>query len=76
MYRTIAESPARSAIDWSRVEMWWSDERFLPPGPWLVIAAAQAPAPPVRTPDDDPARVYQDASIAIDAVNPLPSCAV
>jgi 6-phosphogluconolactonase len=32
VYRTIAESPARSAIDWSRVELWWSDERFLPPG--------------------------------------------
>lgn len=32
IYRTIAGSPARSAVDWSRAELWWSDERFLPPG--------------------------------------------
>ncbi len=32
VYRTIARSPARSAVDWSRVDLWWSDERFLPPG--------------------------------------------
>ncbi len=32
VYRTIAASPARSAVDWDRVELWWSDERFLPPG--------------------------------------------
>jgi 6-phosphogluconolactonase len=32
VYRTIAQSPARSAVDWSRVELWWSDERFLPAG--------------------------------------------
>ncbi len=32
VYRTIAGSPARSAVDWSRVDLWWSDERFLPPG--------------------------------------------
>jgi len=32
VYRTIAESPARSAVDWSRVDLWWSDERFLPSG--------------------------------------------
>ncbi len=32
VYRTIADSPARSAVDWSRVDLWWSDERFLPDG--------------------------------------------
>jgi 6-phosphogluconolactonase len=26
----IAESPARDAIDWSRLDLWWGDERFLP----------------------------------------------
>ncbi|NEA30852.1 6-phosphogluconolactonase [Streptomyces sp. SID13031] len=32
IYRAVAESPARSAIDWRRVEFWWGDERFLPEG--------------------------------------------
>lgn len=32
VYRAVAESPARSAIDWQRVEFWWGDERFLPEG--------------------------------------------
>lgn len=28
----ISESPARDSIDWSRVVLWWSDERWLPLG--------------------------------------------
>jgi 6-phosphogluconolactonase len=28
----IARSPARSAVDWGRLEVWWGDERFLPTG--------------------------------------------
>ncbi|MFB9376389.1 6-phosphogluconolactonase [Kineococcus gynurae] len=28
----VADSPARSTVDWSRVHLWWSDERFLPAG--------------------------------------------
>lgn len=28
----IAESPARDAVDWSRLDLWWGDERFLPDG--------------------------------------------
>jgi 6-phosphogluconolactonase len=32
VYRAVAESPARTAIDWRRVEFWWGDERFLPSG--------------------------------------------
>jgi 6-phosphogluconolactonase len=28
----VAASPARAAVDWSRVHLWWGDERFLPPG--------------------------------------------
>lgn len=41
-------------------------ERFLRPGPWLVVGAADAKRPPQWTADDDPAHVYQDASVAID----------
>lgn len=26
----IADSPARNSIDWSRVHVWWGDERWLP----------------------------------------------
>ena len=28
----IAAAPARDAVDWSRVEFWWGDERFEPAG--------------------------------------------
>lgn len=41
-------------------------ERFLRPGPWLVVVAADARTPPQWTPDDNPEAVYQDASVAID----------
>src|SRR5690606_20572157 len=32
VYRALAASPARHAVDWSRVDLWWGDERFLPAG--------------------------------------------
>lgn len=32
LLRAVAESPARDAVDWSRVDLWWGDERFLPAG--------------------------------------------
>jgi 6-phosphogluconolactonase len=32
VYRSVAASPAREAVDWSRVDVWWGDERFLPSG--------------------------------------------
>ncbi|WP_432836799.1 6-phosphogluconolactonase [Dactylosporangium sp. CA-092794] len=32
IYQAIRESPARDAVDWSRVNLWWGDERFLPSG--------------------------------------------
>jgi protein-L-isoaspartate(D-aspartate) O-methyltransferase len=41
-------------------------ERFLRPGPWTLISAADARLPPRRTPDADPRHVYDDASVAID----------
>jgi 6-phosphogluconolactonase len=28
----VAASPARSAVDWGAVDLWWGDERFLPAG--------------------------------------------
>jgi 6-phosphogluconolactonase len=28
----VAASPARDALDWSAVDLWWGDERFLPSG--------------------------------------------
>lgn len=28
----VAANPARDAVDWSRVDFWWGDERFLPSG--------------------------------------------
>jgi 6-phosphogluconolactonase len=32
IYRAVRDLPARDAVDWSRVEVWWGDERFLPSG--------------------------------------------
>jgi 6-phosphogluconolactonase len=28
----LAASPARDAVDWRRLDLWWGDERFLPAG--------------------------------------------
>ncbi len=28
----LADSPARDAVDWRRLDVWWGDERFLPDG--------------------------------------------
>ncbi len=30
--RAVKELPASDAVDWSRVDLWWGDERFLPAG--------------------------------------------
>jgi 6-phosphogluconolactonase len=30
--RELATSPARDAIDWGQLDIWWGDERFLPSG--------------------------------------------
>ncbi|ASW55927.1 6-phosphogluconolactonase [Plantactinospora sp. KBS50] len=32
VYRAIRELPARDAVDWRRVDVWWGDERFVPAG--------------------------------------------
>ncbi|MFC4106174.1 6-phosphogluconolactonase [Micromonospora zhanjiangensis] len=31
-HRAVGALPARDAVDWSRVDVWWGDERFLPAG--------------------------------------------
>lgn len=28
----LSSAPARDAVDWSRLDLWWGDERFLPDG--------------------------------------------
>ena len=30
--QALRDSPARAAVDWSRLHVWWGDERFLPAG--------------------------------------------
>src|SRR4051812_9667453 len=32
VYRAVRDSPARDAVDWSQVDVWWGDERFVPAG--------------------------------------------
>jgi 6-phosphogluconolactonase len=32
IYEAIATNPARDAVEWSKVDLWWGDERFLPAG--------------------------------------------
>ena len=32
IHRAVATAAARDAVDWRRVQLWWGDERFLPPG--------------------------------------------
>ncbi|MGW7199058.1 6-phosphogluconolactonase [Streptomyces chryseus] len=53
----LASSPARDAVDWSRLDLWWGDERFLPEGdPERNVTQARAAlldAVPL-----DPARVH------------------
>lgn len=32
IWASVAASPAREAVDWAQVELWWGDERYLPAG--------------------------------------------
>ena len=57
VYRAVAESPARSGIDWRRVEFWWGDERFLPDGD-PERNETQARDALLSQVDVDPARVH------------------
>lgn len=57
VYRAVAALPARDAVDWSRVDVWWGDERFLPAGDpernETMARAALLDAVPL-----DPARIH------------------
>ncbi len=61
IYQALSASPARDAVDWTRVNLWWGDERFLP-------AAAprrndnQARAALLDNVPVDPARVHPMAA--------------
>lgn len=57
----LAAAPARDAVDWSRLDLWWGDERFLPEGDpeRNVTQARQALLDSVPL---DPARVHAMAA--------------
>jgi 6-phosphogluconolactonase len=57
VYQAVAASPARDAVDWSRVDIWWGDERFLPAGD-LQRNETQARAALLDAVPVDPARVH------------------
>jgi 6-phosphogluconolactonase len=61
VYAAVAESPARHAIDWGRVEFWWGDERFLHAGD-PERNETQARDALLSHVDIDPARVHPMAA--------------
>lgn len=56
-YATVREHPLRDAVDWTRVDLWWGDERFLPTG-HPDRNDTQARAALLEALDLDPARVH------------------
>ncbi|MEU6852951.1 6-phosphogluconolactonase [Actinacidiphila alni] len=71
----LASSPARDAVDWARLDLWWGDERFLPEGD-AERNVTQARAELLDAVPVDPQRVhamaasdgpYADAGAAADA---------
>jgi 6-phosphogluconolactonase len=68
LYQAVNASPARDAVDWHRVEVWWGDERFLPAGDGernetqaravlldaLPLDPARVHPMPAASPGDDP----------------------
>jgi len=75
VYQAVAASPAREAVDWSRVDLWWGDERFLPSGDpernetqaWAALLDA-VPVDPARVhpmpPSDGPDGADPEAAAA------------
>lgn len=53
----LATAPARDAVDWSRLDLWWGDERFLPDG-HPDRNETQAREALLDAVDLDPARVH------------------
>ncbi|MEW2520607.1 6-phosphogluconolactonase [Actinacidiphila alni] len=71
----LAASPARDAVDWAHLDLWWGDERFLPEGD-AERNVTQARAELLDAVPVDPKRVhamaasdgpYTDAGAAADA---------
>ena len=54
----LAAAPALAAVDWSRLDIWWGDERFLPAG-HPERNEAQAEQALLQYIDSDPARVHR-----------------
>jgi 6-phosphogluconolactonase len=70
IYRAIAGNPARDAVEWPKVDIWWGDERFLPSGQ-ADRNATQARAALLDSLTLDPARVHpMPASDGIDGSDP------
>lgn len=57
----LAAAPARDAIDWRRVDIWWGDERFLPSGH------------PERNETGARAALLDHIDISPDRVHPMPA---
>jgi 6-phosphogluconolactonase len=57
MLRAVAELPACDAVDWTRLDVWWGDERFLPGG-HAERNETQARGALLDTVPLDPARVH------------------
>ncbi len=55
--RAVASSPARDAVDWDQLDVWWGDERFLPAGD-PERNETQARAALLDSVPLDPARVH------------------
>ena len=67
---SLAANPARDAIDWHALDIWWGDERFLPSG-HSDRNETQARAALLDAVDVDPARVHpMPASDGPDGDNP------
>ncbi len=70
--KSVASSPARLAVDWAKVNIWFGDERFVPAGS-PDRNAGQAAAALLDHVGVDPARVH--AMAASDAVADLDAAA-
>jgi 6-phosphogluconolactonase len=61
--RALAQTPARHVVDWSRVDVWWGDERFVGPdsADRNDVQALEAIGPAITF---DPSRVHRMGSTA------------
>lgn len=61
LLEAVRDSPARDAVDWRRVDVWWGDERFVPAAD-PERNAGQARAALLDALDLDPERVHEMAA--------------